>query len=68
MARDRKPAPVLITDAESQAAQLRHREIRYVNIARILGVPTSALLGGPPSESDEAGSPAIPAIHRVLLG
>jgi transcriptional regulator with XRE-family HTH domain len=37
-------------------------------IARVLGVPTSALLGEPPSESDDAGSPAIPAIHRALLG
>jgi transcriptional regulator with XRE-family HTH domain len=37
-------------------------------IARILGVPTSALLGEPPSESDDPGSPAIPAIHRALLG
>jgi transcriptional regulator with XRE-family HTH domain len=36
-------------------------------IARVLGVPTSALLGEPPSESDAAGSPAIPAIHRALL-
>ena len=34
MALDRKPAPALIADAaESQAAQLRHREIRYVIIS-----------------------------------
>jgi transcriptional regulator with XRE-family HTH domain len=37
-------------------------------IARVLGVPTSALLGEPPPESDDAGSPAIPAIHGALLG
>ena len=37
-------------------------------IARILGVPTAALLGEPPSESDDPGSPAIPEIHRALLG
>jgi transcriptional regulator with XRE-family HTH domain len=36
-------------------------------IARILGVPTSALLGEPPLDSDEPGPPAIPAIHGALL-
>jgi transcriptional regulator with XRE-family HTH domain len=36
-------------------------------IARILGVPTSALLGEAPMQSDESGSPAIPAIHSALL-
>jgi transcriptional regulator with XRE-family HTH domain len=37
-------------------------------IARILGVPTSALLGEPPSESNDQRLPTIPAIHRALLG
>jgi DNA-binding XRE family transcriptional regulator/tetratricopeptide (TPR) repeat protein len=37
-------------------------------IARILGVSTSALLGEPPPQSDDLGSPAIPTIHRALLG
>lgn len=36
-------------------------------IARILAVPTSALLGEPFSQPQESGSPAIPAIHRALL-
>jgi transcriptional regulator with XRE-family HTH domain len=36
-------------------------------IARTLGVPISALLGEPPSDSDERGPPAVPAIHRALL-
>jgi transcriptional regulator with XRE-family HTH domain len=36
-------------------------------IARILAVPTSALLGEPFSQPQEPGSPAIPAIHRALL-
>ena len=37
--RDRKPAPVLITDAaESQGAQLRRREIRYVIMMSIRAV------------------------------
>jgi transcriptional regulator with XRE-family HTH domain len=36
-------------------------------IARILAVPTSALLGEPFSQPEEPGSPAIPAIHRALL-
>jgi transcriptional regulator with XRE-family HTH domain len=37
-------------------------------IARILDVSTSALLGEPPPESDDLGSPGIPTIHRALLG
>ncbi len=37
-------------------------------IARILDVSTSALLGEPPPEPDDLGSPAIPTIHRALLG
>jgi transcriptional regulator with XRE-family HTH domain len=37
-------------------------------IAQILGVPTSALLGEPPSQSGDPGSPPIPSIHRALLG
>jgi len=37
-------------------------------LAHILGVPTSALLGEPPSESNGPGHPATPAVHRALLG
>ena len=36
-------------------------------IARILGVPTSALLGEPRLDSDELEPPAISAIHGALL-
>lgn len=37
-------------------------------IARVLGVPTSELLGEPPAESQEHGHPTAPAIHGALLG
>jgi transcriptional regulator with XRE-family HTH domain len=37
-------------------------------IARILGVPTSALLGEPPAESEGHGHPAAMAVHAALLG
>ncbi len=39
------------------------------SIARVLGVPTSVLLGEPPGEPDNGppGHPATPAIHRALL-
>ncbi|HZD02770.1 MAG TPA: helix-turn-helix transcriptional regulator, partial [Actinomycetes bacterium] len=37
-------------------------------IARILGVPTSALLGEPPVESEGHGHPAAIAVHAALLG
>jgi transcriptional regulator with XRE-family HTH domain len=36
-------------------------------IARVLAVPTSALLGEPFSQPQEPELPAIPAIHRALL-
>ncbi len=38
-------------------------------IARVLGVPTSVLLGEPPGEPDSGppGHPATPAIHRALM-
>src|SRR6266545_3747099 len=38
------------------------------SIARILGVPTSALLGEPPAESEGHGHPAAMAVHAALLG
>ncbi len=37
-------------------------------IARVLGVPTSELLGEPPSESEGHGHPTTTAIHGALLG